>query len=379
MICGILLGLGAAAGGVYIMNSANHDPLLTRVQSGDDKATALTEKATKMKDAALMVRRMVDIAPSLEEAWVPRATAKDGKLPRFTPLFFAPSIWEVPDAAQKKNVAVDLLDNESRPLHKMASADASTPAVPVPNSWFFSHGLGNIICSSLALQTDSDGDGFTNGEEFSSGTDPSNAKSMPGFVSGGGIKMEVVGDKDVITHLLELSLGSNFDEKNVNISVFSDNGQRKLQFMELKEGQKFGLGDAASGPLAKERFELVSVENASEENGMPVYSVIVKDAYTAVDDEKQFKLVAGNKGRRTVQDVSVKLRMTAGPDKGKEFTARLGEELDVPGFPQTRVKITSAGKKKTQVKASVNHADPVDVPSDAPVTPKKNSDKNKKK
>ena len=129
MICGILLGLGAAAGGVYIMNSANHDPLLTRVQSGDDKATALTEKATKMKDAALMVRRMVDIAPSLEEAWVPRAAAKDGKLPRFTPLFFAPSIWEVPDAAQKKNVAVDLLDNESRPLHKMASADASTPAV----------------------------------------------------------------------------------------------------------------------------------------------------------------------------------------------------------------------------------------------------------
>ena len=112
---------------------------------------------------------------------------------------------------------------------------------------------------------------------------------------------------------------------------------------------------------------------------MPVYSVIVKDAYTAVDDEKQFKLVAGNKGRRTVQDVSVKLRMTAGPDKGKEFTARLGEELDVPGFPQTRVKIINAGKKKTQVKASVNHADPVDVPSDTPVTPKKNSDKNKKK
>ena len=240
MICGILLGLGAAAGGVYIMNSANHDPLLTRVQSGDDKATALTEKATKMKDAALMVRRMVDIAPSLEEAWVPRATAKDGKLPRFTPLFFAPSIWEVPDAAQKKNVAVDLLDNESRPLHKMASADASTPAVPVPNSWFFSHGLGNIICSSLALQTDSDGDGFTNGEEFSSGTDPSNAKSMPGFVSGGGIKMEVVGDKDVITHLLELSLGSNFDEKNVNISVFSDNGQRKLHGIEGRTKIRIG-------------------------------------------------------------------------------------------------------------------------------------------
>ena len=379
MICGILLGLGAAGGGVYIMNSANHDPLSTRMQGGDDKATALTEKATQMKDAALKARRMVDVAPPLEDAWVPRASAKDGKLPRFTPLFFAPSIWEVPDAAQKKNVAVDLLDNESRPLHKVTSANASSPAVPVPNSWFFSHGLGDIICSSLALQTDSDGDGFTNGEEFSSGTDPTDAKSMPGFVSEGRIKMEVVGDKETITHLLELSLGSNFDEKNVNISVFTENGQRKLQFMELKEGQKFGLGDAASGPLAKERFELASVENASEEDGMPVYSVIIKDAYTAVDDEKQFKLVAGNKGRHTVQDVSVKLRMTAGPDKGKEFTARLGEELDVPGFPQTRVKITSAGKKKTQVKASVNNAEPVDVPSDAPLPSKKASEKNKKK
>lgn len=379
LICGVLLGLGAAAGGVYVMNSTSHDPLPTSVQGGDERSTALTEKSVKIKEEAMTARRIVDVAPPLEEAWIPRASAKDGKLPRFTPLFFAPTIWQVPDAAQKKNVAVDLMDAGSRPLHKVVPTDPTAAAVPVPNSWFFSYGLDELLCSPQALTTDSDGDGFTNGEEFLAKTIPVDAKSMPSFVSGNDIKMVVVGEKHVLSHLLELSMASNFDAQNVNITVLSDAGVRMLQHKELKVGDKLGLGDAPSGPLGKDRFEVVAINSESNDFGMPSYSVTLKDNYTAVDDEKQIKISSGSKGRHSVQDVSVKLRLTAGPDKGKEVTARLGEEIAIPGFTGIRAKITSAGKKKTQVKVSVNGADPIDVPGDSPATPKKSSSQNKKK
>lgn len=54
--------------------------------------------------------------------------------------------------------------------------------------------------------------------------------------------------------------------------------------------------------------------------------------------------------------------MTAGPEKGKEFTVRLGEQVAVPGFPNTVIRLVDAGKKKGPAKVSVNGADPIEIP-----------------
>ena len=88
----------------------------------------------------------------------------------------------------------------------------------------------------------------------------------------------------------------------------------------------------------------------------------VEDSFTAEESSKEFDLTAGSRQRRTVRDTSVKFRMTAGPEKGKEFTLRLGEQIDVPGFPKTTIKLVDAGKKKGPAKVSINGSAPMEIP-----------------
>ncbi len=52
---------------------------------------------------------------------------------------------------------------------------------PVPNKWFFDHKLDVLALD--ALTDDPDADGFTNLEEFQAGTDPTDKKSHPPYVS----------------------------------------------------------------------------------------------------------------------------------------------------------------------------------------------------
>ena len=351
---GIMLGVGAAAAGVYVIRveSPEPDALEVRMTRGDDQASALTQEAAQMKQDALTERRFVDVAPPLEVAFVPRDKAKDKKVPRYTPLFFAPAIWQVPDAAQKKNVAVDLLAPDSKPIHSVVMPDGASK--PVPNAWFYSYELESTISAADSMQQDPDGDGFTNAEEFVAGTDPSSARSMPPFVVGDTVKIESVGEKEVQAFQLELSTASYFDENSANISVFSENGQRVLQHKELTAGKHFGFGDAASGPMGKNRFTLEKIDKTTEQDGISTYYVHVSDAYTTLSDGKQFDLKAGSRNRRTVRDISVKFRVTAGPEKGKELTVQLGQQFEVPGFKGTTCEVKDAGKKKTQVKVSVN-------------------------
>lgn len=370
-MAGFVLGLGAAAAGIYVLNSPEPESLAVGMENSDSKGAALTQEASQMKQDALTPRRLVDVAPPLEEAFIPRDKVEGKKIPRYTPLFFAPTIWQVPDPAQKKNLAVDLLADGSRPLHSIPASGADAKPTAVPNGWFYMYGLEDSLCMADALQQDSDGDGFSNGEEFVAGTDPSNADSMPPFVTGDTLKLVTVGEKTVSTHLIELSSASFFDENTVTINILSSNEQRIASHKEKKPGETFGLGEEASGPMAKNRFTIEKIDKKSDESGNTTNFVHVKDAYTEVSSAKEFDLMAGSRNRHTVRDITLKFRVTAGPEKGKELTVQLGQQFDVPGFKDTHCVVTDAGKKKTQAKVSVNGGSEMSVSADDSTPPEK--------
>ncbi len=364
LLAGLVLGLGAAAAGIYVLNSPEPESLAVDMENSNSKGAALTQEASRMKQDALTPRRLVDVAPPLEEAFIPRDKVEGKKIPRYMPLFFAPTIWQVPDPAHKKNMAVDLLADGSRPLHSIPASGADAKPTDVPNGWFYKYGLEDSLCMADALQQDSDGDGFSNGEEFVAGTDPSNADSMPPFVTGDTLKLVTVGEKKVSTHYIELSSTSFFDENTVTIFIYSDSEQRIASHKEKKPGETFGLGGAASGPLAKDRFTIEKIDKKPDKSGNTTNFIHVKDAYTELSSAKEFDLMTGRKNRHTVCDNAFKFRVTAGPEKGKELTVQLGQQFDVPGFKDTHCVVTDVGKRKEQPKVSVNGGPEMSVSAD---------------
>ncbi len=374
LLIGSVLGIGAAAVGYYVYDLPEPDTLDVRMPQAKTTSDGLTGEAAQIESNVTTERRMVDVAPGLDEAFVPRDKAKDKKIPRYTPLFFAPTIWEVPDEAQKKNVAVDLLASDSRPLHTVTAEDGTSKKA-VPNAWFYTYGLEQHICDADVMQQDADGDGFTNGEEFLAGKDPSDAADMPSFVAGDTVKIESVGPSTVRQHRMELSTASSFADNTANIIFFDKGGTQRLRRHEaLKPGAKFGIGEKESGPLGKERFTLERIDTVTDNVGMEVHVAHIRDSYTRRSDDAEFDLKEGSRARRDVRDTLQKFRVTAGPMKGKpeaEITAQLGETFEIPGFAGVQCQFSDAGDKKTPVKVKVNGDKEYPVPAADSNSPKK--------
>lgn len=372
LLLGTVLGLGAAAGGYYMYTLPEPDSLNVPMPKVKVKDNGLTDEASQIVQNVATERRLVDEAPGLDVAFVPRDKVEGKKLPRYTPLFFPPTIWQVPDAAQKKNIAVDLLADGSHPLHTVPAADGASK--PVPNAWFYTYGLEQNICDADVMQQDPDGDGFTNAEEFLEGKDPSDASSMPHFVVAGTVKLESVGRKKVHRYTIELSIASAFDDNSATIFIWNDKEERVQRYDSIKPGTKFGLGNEKDGPLGKERFTLEKIDTLADDSGMGSHSVHIRDSYTRLSNATEFDIKEGKRGRRDVHDTLMKFRVTAGPMKGKpeaELTAQLGETFNVPGFSGVQCQFASAGDKKTPPKVKVNDKEEYDVPSSPVQTPKK--------
>lgn len=345
ILTGVVLGLGAAAMGAYISSNYEKQSISVHMPSSG-KLASLTEKATQTHQEAKRARQVVDLAPA--DTWVPKnkivdAAGKasknpDGKLPRYMPLFFAPKLWQV--AMESRYEVMDLLDPHAAKLH-----------ANVPNEKFFFYGMQDVLCDADALTQDTDGDGFSNGEELALGTDPSDASSMPPFVVGGQVKMVWV-DQKVSTHTLELS--SLFAiTGDININVYDGKGAnrnpvRLLQHKELKEGDTFGLGSASKGNMAKTRFKVLSKNE--DETGKYIE---VEDTYTAQEGAKVFKLRPGSKPElmHALDDVTVTFRMTAGSQKDKNVSGSVqpGQTFEVPGFKGTMCTLVKSAKRDMRV------------------------------
>lgn len=333
ILTGLLLGVGAAGAGVYIMNNAELPDLQTSIRGSSEAKIfeSLTKAPIALTQAAKAERLLADVAP--QGAIIPRVSAENGSEPRYTPLFFAPKLWSVTSARGGREMR-DLMSPKSKDLHES-----------VKNTEFFKYGIESIIGRADALDLDSDGDGFTNREEFASKTNPNDKASMPPFLLDGRVKLLWKKRSDP-KHAISLGPNYSFNDEIV-LNVYNVQGANATRYdkWELKEdGETFGFGRTdEQGALAKNRFKLVG--RGKDDGGK---FLEIEDTYAIAEADKRFKLYPGEKKRRDVQDVTVTFLLTAGPEKGNDVKdVRLGSSFAVPGFPGVTCTLTKATDKNT--------------------------------
>lgn len=352
LLAGLALGLGAAAAGFYISSSFEKKEIDFNM-SGEGGVAALSKQVKDAYDEAMRDTVLADVAP--QNAWIardksPNASGKlvknpEGKIPRYTPLFFAPQLWFVAEGPSKASVR-DLLVMENPEKPDVASRVHKD----TPNEWFFRYGLDSVLGRPDALALDTDGDGFSNQEEYAAGTDPSDAASHPPFLVGDSAKIQWV-KRHTSTHTLELSSMSDFSSASplFVVNSFKNDEDNRYQIKDLKPGDSFGLEAAAGeGSLAKDRFKIDSFKSGGADGN----SIELIDTYAKSDSAKRITLAVGRSKKVKVRDVEVSLRMTAGSQKGKELSRpiQLGETFDVPGFEGVSATLVSTAKNDVRIK-----------------------------
>lgn len=366
LIVGVVLGLAAGGLGAYSMVSGKIDRPGTELNSPPAKEEALVAASGELMKTLARDHTVVDVAPE--------GVVVNGK-PRFTPIFYSPDLWQVAIDKQKKNVVMDLLDPASPNIHG-----------EVPNTWFVANGLLEALGRSDALTLDSDGDGFTNFEEFSAKTNPSDAASFPPLVAAGRApKLEVA---KVLRDSFVIQVDSTFSyETNpteVTIKLFrTHNDARPFETKKgLKVGDSFGVGKDDS------RFTVLGFvrETYSDSSGSSVEESAVKlrDNVT-IAGEKEFVVRAGsirsgakdrgtrNEKGRPVNDCTAELRVTAGPAAGKpDGTVVVAEQgtFKVPGAEDIVCKLESIDASGSVNILPQGAQSPINVPRAASATSK---------
>lgn len=326
IVTGTLLGVAAAALGGYTMYSSKVTPVETNVKGGYE-GTSMTEEAQAVKNLMKRDMSIVDTAP---------AGAVINGVPRVTPLFFAPELWQVSLVEAERVEVVDIYDPASPCVHGI-----------IPNTWFIVNNIDKDFCKVNARSLDSDEDGFTNEEEFGAKTCPSANTSYPDLVKAGdeNPKLEVVSISNAKALVTTDSMfASAKNPASVNIRIFGSRADvTPVHKLTVKPGDSFDL----SAQEKKNRFTVVrfDVREFPDFSGAMTKEnvVVIRDNVTASEnkefvlragktpaghrDEKDEKLVKGT----MITDTTVEMRVTAGTSKGKSFGVQLGAPFTIPG------------------------------------------------
>lgn len=358
ILAGVVLGLGAAAAGFYVSSSYDKPVIDTSVRGNGD-VPAMMKKVQAVYDAATHDVMLTDLAPEGAVIKREKIQGADGKfvkvpssseeMPIYAPIFMAPKLWIVRDPSS---------DSTQVRICDLYAPDAKAPKsrvhAGVPNEWFFRYGLDSVICDSNALAQDSDGDGFTNEEEFKNNTDPTDPAVYPALVTDSEAKMTLV-KRHEESHVLELSPVSDFfaaDGPVMLINIYKGKDKatapRIAQAKDKKVGDSFGFSDAVdNSPLSANRFKIVSAGKGAEGN-----HVVIEDTYSKKEGDKSYTISQGKAKAVVITDISAKFRMTAGSAKGKEIEHAIqeGEVFDIPGFDGTKGTLVSSSKGEAVVK-----------------------------
>lgn len=291
---------------------------------------------------------------------VPRGSKED----RVAPLFFAPQLWQV--TLSDRNAIIDIYDPNAPNIH-----------AEVPNSWFIANGLLADMGKKDALAVDSDGDGFSNFEEYQGNTKPNDPNSYPPLVTTERAKLEAIA---VITKRARIEVEGMFGIQeqtpdSVSITVTQLTKKGELTANKTKKAYKVGddidvLDDAKRFKVesfAKKEFG-TSYGGKSNEN-----VVVLKD--NALPDVPTITVRAGTPRahethpgvRRAydMEDTKVKFRVTAGKTAKNEFTVRVGEGFTLPNADgsNTECKLEDVNERQNSVNISVKGMEsPIAVP-----------------
>ncbi len=332
LIVGALFGLAAAGMGGYMMSTAQPKQVGTRVGGESSQVAELTAAADKAMADIKRDRTLADVAPD--------GVTAHGK-PRIMPFFFATELWQIPPQAGGTTYnVVDIYNPTVEPIH-----------AGIPNTWFLQYGLLEPLSLSGGDKLDSDGDGFTNREEFDAQTNPAEATSLPPLVqveAGKPVKLEVVKVENanaIIT--VDSMFATDPAPAEAGVKVFAKVEDRQpLVKGSFKKGDSFGLGGKDDG----KRFTIIAFEKqtfADSMGGSQTENIIrVRDNAALTDAGKEFVIRAGrprandkdrgtpNEKGHAIKDTAAHIRVTAGPMAGQAGgTVRvpLNASFKVPG------------------------------------------------
>ncbi len=342
LIVGAILGLAGVGFGVMTMNSSQSKPVSAHIGGKKADVAALTAAADAAQAEVKRQRTLADVAPE-------GATA-NGK-PRVMPFFFSTELWQIPpQGGGNMHDVVDIYDPTVEPIHK-----------GIPNAWFLQYGLLDALSMSDGDAQDSDKDGFSNREEFEAETDPSQSSSLPPLVqaeAGKPVKLEVVSvDRSNAVITVDSMFATDPAPESAGVKIFRRADDRQpIAKYTLKAGDNFELEQKDKCA----RFTVVGFEKKDFADSMGRNSsenvIRVRDNDALTDADREFTVRAGrpkskdrdfgtpNGKGHAINDVSARLRVTAGPKAGQEdgtIRVALHSDFKVPGDENVSCRLES--------------------------------------
>lgn len=285
----------------------------------------LTEQSTRYKVDTRIQEKKVQIQ-TLEKADALLSSMKGDYM--ITPVkvgtqaydvFGAPVLWIKP--------------NTTAPIDIMAGAPIHGD---VPNAWFIENGLADVLRFSDALTRDSDGDGFSNEEEYIAKTHPSDPENFPLLVDKLASQLHATGFRVIFSS----DLGPEFGFKATD-----PQGNPRWAENAVKIGTSFGKGAEAG------RLTLKSVD----EREVDMHGAKEKVKFAILEDSKSapvgeiYEVQVGSKNSALIVDVSATLTVNAGPQAGESIKVKKGTEFALPGQPKEKYIVESIDRSKKSI------------------------------
>lgn len=328
LIVGIAAALIGAGLGAYTMTGGKPITPDTSIAREEVSVEDLTQQVRALNATMAVERKFQDVAPK---------GVMIGDKPRHVSFLFAPELWQVRFDKLAQNKMIDIYDASSPNIHQ-----------DIPNLWFIENGLLEDLGLSTGATNDTDGDGFSNLEEYKAKTDPSAADAYPALAASGQAPKLLV--KSIVTTKAIISADSMLayetaEPAEVAIKIFADASDVSptLKYT-LKKGDSFGVSDKDPKRFTIVGFEKGDYVDASGASNAEM-AVIIKDSFAP--EASQDSLVRAGKPRandkdkgtpnekgRTIEDTIVTFEVTAGSAAGKDaaiFKVPLINTFTLPG------------------------------------------------